>query len=82
MSPDNACSFPSPLLPPASPALTWMPLYRSRLTRHDAPASIRGAYTPAEMQAMLAQTTAAQVDLSTHYLYRMGIIAWRNGGAA
>ena len=27
-----------------------LPLYRSRLTRHDAPASVRQAYTPAEMQ--------------------------------
>ena len=59
-----------------------LPLYRSRLTRHDAPASIRRAYTPAEMQTMLAETAAARVDLSTHYLYRMGIIAWRNGAAA
>ena len=56
-----------------------LPLYRSRLTRHDAPVSIRRAYTPAEMQALLGQTTAAGVDLRTFYLYRMGIIAWRNG---
>ena len=33
-----------------------MPLYRSRLTRHDAPASVRQAYTPEEMQTLLAQT--------------------------
>ena len=59
-----------------------LPLYRSRLTRHDGPVSIRRAYTPQEMRAMLAQTSAARVDLSTHYLYRMGVIAWRNGGAA
>lgn len=59
-----------------------LPLYRSRLTRHDAPASIRRAYTPAEMRGLLGQTSAAQVDLRTYYLYRMGIIAWRNGAAA
>ncbi|MGH9670135.1 MAG: methyltransferase domain-containing protein [Terriglobales bacterium] len=59
-----------------------LPLYRSRLTRHDGPVSIRRAYTPEEMQAMLAQTSAARVDLSTHYLYRMGVIAWRNEVAA
>ena len=59
-----------------------LPLYRSRLTRHDAPASIRRAYTPAEMRGLLGQTAAAQVDLRTYYLYRMGIIAWRNGAAA
>ncbi|HEV2022729.1 MAG TPA: methyltransferase domain-containing protein [Terriglobales bacterium] len=59
-----------------------LPLYRSRLTRHDAPASIRRAYTPAEMRGLLGQTAAAQVDFRTYYLYRMGIIAWRNGAAA
>jgi ubiquinone/menaquinone biosynthesis C-methylase UbiE len=59
-----------------------LPLYRSRLTRHDAPASIRRAYTPAEMRELLGQTTAAQSDIRTFYLYRMGIIAWRNGAAA
>jgi hypothetical protein len=59
-----------------------LPLYRSRLTRHDAPASIRRAYTPEEMRGLLGQTSAAGVDLRTYYLYRMGIIAWRNGAAA
>jgi ubiquinone/menaquinone biosynthesis C-methylase UbiE len=58
-----------------------LPLYRSRLTRHDAPISIRRAYTPAEMRGLLGQTAAAGVDLRTYYLYRMGIIAWRNGAA-
>jgi ubiquinone/menaquinone biosynthesis C-methylase UbiE len=52
-------------------------LYRSRLTRHDAPVSVRRAYTPREMQAMLARTGARQVEISRHYLYRMGVIAWR-----
>ena len=59
-----------------------LPLYRSRLTRHDAPASIRRAYTPEEMRGLLGQTSAAGVDLRTYYLYRMGIIAWREGAAA
>ncbi|MDP9262982.1 MAG: methyltransferase domain-containing protein [Acidobacteriota bacterium] len=59
-----------------------MPLYRSRLTRNDAPVSVRRAYTPAEMRGLLGQTAAAQVDLGTYYLYRMGAIAWRNGAAA
>jgi ubiquinone/menaquinone biosynthesis C-methylase UbiE len=55
-----------------------MPLYRSRLTRHDAPASVRQAYTPKEMQALLAQTSAAKVDIHRSYLYRMGVIAWKS----
>lgn len=69
---------------PAHLALVYagLPLYRSRLTRHDAPASVRRAYTPAEMRHLLGQTAAASVDLRTYYLYRMGIIAWRNGAAS
>jgi len=59
-----------------------LPLYRSRLTRNDAPVSIRRAYTPEEMRGLLGHTAAAAVDLRTYYLYRMGIIAWRNGAAA
>lgn len=54
-----------------------LPLYRSRLTRHDAPASVRQAYTPKEMKTMLAQTSAARLEIHRHYLYRMGVIAWK-----
>ncbi len=54
-----------------------LPLYRSRLTRHDAPASVRQAYTPAEMQALMGQTSAARVEIHRHYLFRMGVIAWK-----
>jgi hypothetical protein len=53
------------------------PLYRSRLTRHDAPASVRAAYTPNEMRALLQQTPAARVEIYRHYLFRMGAIAWK-----
>jgi ubiquinone/menaquinone biosynthesis C-methylase UbiE len=56
------------------------PLFRSRLTRHDGPASVRRAYTASEMQTMLAQTRAARVEISPHYLFRMGAIAWKNIG--
>jgi SAM-dependent methyltransferase len=54
-----------------------MPLYHSRITRHDAPASVRQAYTPAEMQTLLAQSNAARVEIHRHYLFRMGVIAWK-----
>jgi ubiquinone/menaquinone biosynthesis C-methylase UbiE len=54
-----------------------LPLYRSRLTRHDAPASVRQAYTSGEMQTLLAQTGAAKVEIHRHYLFRMGVIAWK-----
>ncbi|MBZ5704684.1 MAG: methyltransferase domain-containing protein [Acidobacteriia bacterium] len=53
------------------------PLYRSRLTRHDGPASVRAAYTPHEMQTLLQQTKAARVEIQRHYLFRMGAIAWK-----
>jgi hypothetical protein len=54
-----------------------MPLYRSRLTRHDAPASVRQAYTPEEMETLLAQSRAARVEIHRHYLFRMGVIVWK-----
>jgi Methyltransferase domain len=53
------------------------PLYRSRITRHDAPASVRQAYTIEEMRAFFQQAGAASVDIQRHYLYRMGVIAWK-----
>ena len=53
------------------------PLYRSRLTRHDGPASVRAAYTPEEMRALIAKTPAAQVEVVRHYLYRMGVMIWK-----
>ena len=52
-------------------------LYRSRLTRHDAPASVRRAYTIDEMRDLLQASRAAAVEMRNHYLCRMGAIAWR-----
>ncbi|MFB3915747.1 MAG: methyltransferase domain-containing protein [Terriglobales bacterium] len=53
------------------------PLFRSWITRHDGPASVRRAYTADEMHALLSQTHAARVELSPHYLFRMGAIVWK-----
>lgn len=53
-----------------------MPLYRSRLTRHDAVASVRRAYTEDEMRGML-EPIGNRVDITRHYLFRMGIILWK-----
>ena len=53
-------------------------LYRSRLTRHDAPASVRRAYTLDEMRDLLRQTAAASIEIQKHYLCRMGVIAWKS----
>ena len=57
-------------------AYAGFPLYRSRITRNDAPASVRQAYTPGELRELL-NPMARQIDVSRHYLYRMGIIAWK-----
>jgi ubiquinone/menaquinone biosynthesis C-methylase UbiE len=64
---------------PAHLALTFagFALYRSRLTRHDAPASVRRAYTPRELRELLEETRAAAVEVRNHYLCRVAAIAWR-----
>jgi len=54
------------------------PLYRSRITRHDGPASVRQAYTIEEMREFFQQAGAASVEIQRHYLYRLGVIAWKN----
>ena len=58
-------------------AYAGVPLYRSRITRHDAPASVRQAYTLYEMRELLLQGGAAKIETQTHYLFRMGLIAWK-----
>ena len=54
-----------------------VPFVRSRLTRHDAPVSIRRAYTMREMKSYLEKSAAKRVELSSHYLFRMAAIAWK-----
>lgn len=54
-----------------------MPLYRSRLTRNDTVASVRRAYTPDELKSLINSHFMNSVELSTHYLYRMGVIVWK-----
>ena len=54
-----------------------MPLYRSRITRHDAPASVRQAYTAGEIRALLGQISAARVETHRRYLFRMAVIVWK-----
>src|SRR5579863_5187237 len=46
-------------------AYASLPLYRSRFTHHDAPASVRRAYTIAEMRKMLGETTAARLEIGS-----------------
>jgi len=58
-------------------AYAGFPLYRSRLTRNDAPASVRQAYTPTELRDLLQASGAANIEISRHFLYRVGIILWK-----
>lgn len=53
------------------------PLYRSRLTRHDAVASVRRAYTLDELRAILHRAGAASIDIGMYFLFRLGAIAWK-----
>lgn len=65
---------------PAHLALSYLgfPLYRSRLTRHDAPASVRRAYTEDEMHEILAHAApGAGIEIHRYYLFRIGVIAWK-----
>jgi ubiquinone/menaquinone biosynthesis C-methylase UbiE len=52
-------------------------IYRSRLTRNDAPASVRRAYTIAEISAIAKRTTAASADVGPHFFQRFGLILWK-----
>ncbi len=59
-------------------ACAGVAVYRSRITRADAPASVRRAYTPEEMRTMLRQSGAADIEMGSHYFYRMGVIVWKS----
>jgi ubiquinone/menaquinone biosynthesis C-methylase UbiE len=52
-------------------------LYRSRLTRHDAPASVRRAYTLTEIKEILQPVGAASIEIRHFYLFRMGVVLWK-----
>jgi SAM-dependent methyltransferase len=54
-----------------------LPLFGSRITWHDAPASVQRAYTVDEMKSMLAQVPARRIEITRHYLYRMGVLLWK-----
>ncbi len=54
-----------------------LPLFRSRITWHDAPASVCNAYTIREMEEILTGLPAQRITISRHYLYRMGVLLWK-----
>lgn len=51
--------------------------YRSPITAHDAPASIRRAYTIPEIAAIAKRTNAARFELRSYYFQRFGLILWK-----
>lgn len=54
------------------------PLMRSYVSRADGVASVRGAYVPEEMRQMLSNGNHRRsVEISRHYLFRMGVIVWK-----
>lgn len=53
------------------------PLMRSYVSRADGVASVRAAYVPEEMQQMVSKAGAVKVEMSRHYLFRMGVIVWK-----
>jgi ubiquinone/menaquinone biosynthesis C-methylase UbiE len=54
-----------------------LPLFRSRITWHDAPASVRRAYTVEEMRTMLTEVPGERVEISRYSLSRMGVLIWK-----
>jgi ubiquinone/menaquinone biosynthesis C-methylase UbiE len=53
-----------------------LPLF-SHITRHDSIASVKQAYTLDEMFQMLTRTSVRKIEITRHYLFRMGVIAWK-----
>jgi ubiquinone/menaquinone biosynthesis C-methylase UbiE len=58
------------------------PIYRSRITRNDAPASVRQAYTVQEMRDLLVKGGATSIETTKCFLYRMGMIVWKKNADA
>jgi ubiquinone/menaquinone biosynthesis C-methylase UbiE len=54
-----------------------LPLFRSRLTWHDAPASVRQSYEPSELLDLLKKTPAKNAEITNRYLYRMAVTVWK-----
>jgi SAM-dependent methyltransferase len=54
------------------------PLLRSYVSRVDGVASVRRAYVPDEIRQILSRVRPAQqIEISRHYLFRMGVIVWK-----
>lgn len=54
-----------------------LPLFRSRITWNDAPASVRQAYTPAELTEMITRSRASGSEITQRFLFRMVATIWK-----
>lgn len=63
-------------------AYAGTPLYRSRITRNDAPASVWQSYTVQEMRIVFQSAPAVRIEIQRHFLFRMGVIAWKSPEAS
>lgn len=68
-------------------AFAGFPLMRSRVAWQDGLTSVRRAYVPEEIQNMISSTFSSdapssrpRVEITRHYLFRMGIIVWKTPG--
>jgi SAM-dependent methyltransferase len=54
-------------------------LMRTRVSRVDGVASVRRAYVPEEIRQILAPAVSddRDIEISRHYLFRMGVIVWK-----
>ncbi len=57
-------------------AYAAMPVLRNHMSRHDAVASVRRAYTLPEIAEIFVKSHASRVEVHRSYLYRMGVILW------
>jgi ubiquinone/menaquinone biosynthesis C-methylase UbiE len=66
---------------PAHLALVYagFPLMRSYVSRKDGVASVRRAYEPQEIRQILSSNgSGPRIEISRHFLFRMGVILWKN----
>ena len=58
------------------------PLLRSYVSRVDGVASVRRAYVPEELKTIIASVgpndSQPRLEIRRHYLFRMGVIIWKN----
>jgi ubiquinone/menaquinone biosynthesis C-methylase UbiE len=65
-------------------AYAGYPIMRNRVAWLDGLTSVRRAYVPREIQLLFAANPASEtpppLEISRHYLYRMGVILWKTSG--